>query len=164
MLKIDDAGVTVGQKPKPPIIIPREDVLQATQGAALLFSAISSWADVIAAPVYKHHEALVLKLKNGKVAKGWPMGRTGDSITLKRGSSFAKFTKDEILTVDYLRVRPSSDTWDYFATESPEILFLFPETYYRLAGFEGTLHVRLYDASMPQGLPQKPCPTIAPHQ
>jgi hypothetical protein len=35
-------------------------------------------------------------------------------------------------------------------TEAPESLFFYPEFYYRLAGLEGRIPVRLYDASVPE--------------
>jgi hypothetical protein len=62
----------------------------------------------------------------------------------------SEYPKAEIVTVDYLRVRPETDTWDYFAQESPELLFLLPETYSRLMGLDGRVLVRLFDASMPE--------------
>jgi len=97
------------------------------------------------------HEAFVLKTRSGKVVKGTPLIVARESITLKHGLITTVYPRAEIVTVDYLRVKPETDTWDYFAQESPELLFIFPETYYRLMGLEGTIPVRLYDASVPEG-------------
>ncbi len=96
------------------------------------------------------HEAFVLKTRSGKVVKGVPSKVTQDGITLKQGLITAEYSKADIVTVDYLRVRPRTDGWDYVAQESPELLFLLPETYYRAMGLEGTVPVRLFDATKPE--------------
>jgi hypothetical protein len=155
--KIDATSITIQPYKQPPITIARFDLLQVRQGDGLLFSAISSWGDVEAAHVVPH-EAFVLRMQSGKVVKGRPLKVTADTITLKHGLITTDYAKEEIKTVDYLRVKPGTDTWDYFAQESPELLFFFPETYYRLMGLEGRIPVRLYDASVPEGstLPQHP--------
>lgn len=148
--KVDSMAITIQPYKQPPIKIQRVDLLQVRQGDALLFSAISSWDDVMAAHVVPH-EAFVLKTRSGKVVKGTPLIVARESITLKHGLITTVYPRAEIVTVDYLRVKPETDTWDYFAQESPELLFIFPETYYRLMGLEGTIPVRLYDASVPEG-------------
>jgi hypothetical protein len=147
--KVDAQAVTIQPYQKPPISIQREDLLQVRQGDALVFSAVSSWDDVMAAHVVPH-EGFVLKTRSGKVVKGVPSKVTQDSITLKQGLITTEYSKAEIIAVDYLRVKPRTDTWGYFAQESPELLFLFPETYYRLLGLEGRVPVRLFDASKPE--------------
>lgn len=155
--KIDAKSITIQPYKQTPITIARVDLLQVRQGDALLFSAISSWGDVEAARVVPHEE-FILRMQSGKVVKGRPLKVTADSITLKHGLITTDYAKTEIKTVDYLRVKPGTDTWGYFAQESPELLFFFPETYYRLMGLEGRIPVRLYDASVPEGdtLPQQP--------
>jgi hypothetical protein len=152
---MDAKTITIQPYKQPSITIPKVDLLQVRQGDALLFSAISSWADVEAAHVVPH-EAFVLKMRSGKVVRGRPLKVTADCITLKNGLITTDYRKTEINTVDYLRVKPETDTWDYLAQESPELLFLIPETYFRLIGLEGRIPVRLYDASVPDGniLPQ----------
>jgi hypothetical protein len=147
--KVDAKVVTIQTYKKPPISIQREDLLQVRQGDALVFSAVSSWSDVMVAHVIPH-EAFVLKTRSGKVVKGVPSKVTQDSITLKQGLITIEYSKAEIIVVDYLRVKPADDTYDYFVKEGPELLFLFPETYYRLMGLEGRVPVRLFDASKPE--------------
>lgn len=147
--KADAHTVTIQPYKKPPITIQRDDLLQVRQGDALIFSAISSWSDVVEAHVVKH-EAFVLKTRKGGVISGRPLQVTKDSITLRHGLSTTVYQKNEIATVDYLRVEPPTDSWGYFETESPELLFFLPETYLRLMGLEGTVRVRLFDASKPE--------------
>jgi hypothetical protein len=147
--KADVHTVTIQPYKKPPIVIPREDLLQVSQGDALLFSAISSWNDVMATHVVKH-EGFVIRTRSGNAVSGRPLLVTKDAITLRHGLTSTTYQKAEILSVDYLRVRPPTDSWGYFETESPELLFFLPETYYRLMGFEGTVRVRLFDASKPE--------------
>jgi hypothetical protein len=54
------------------------------------------------------------------------------------------------VTVDYLRVKPDSNGFDYFTQEAPALLFFYPESYDRLKGLEGRIPVRLYDVVMRQ--------------
>ena len=156
ILKRDAHEITIQTYKKPPISLQRDDLLQVRQGDALLFSAISSWSDVMAAHVVKG-EALVIKTGGGKVVSGRPLQVTMDTMTLRHVLSTTVYKKAEIATVDYLRVKPPTDSWDYLDTESPELLFFLPETYYRLLGLEGTVRVRLFDASKPEAHAPVPC-------
>lgn len=151
----DAIKVEVRPYGKPPVSIPRSDLLQISQGDALVFSAVSSWANVEQTPVYPR-EALVLKLGSGKVVQGKPAKVTADGITVKHGWITTNYKRADVVTVDYLRLKPGSDGFDYFSQEAPVLLFFSPEFYYRLIGLEGRIPVRLYDATKPQetGTPQ----------
>jgi hypothetical protein len=155
--KIDPKTVTVQQFQKPPVMIQRNDLLQVSQGDALIYSARSSWADVAAVHLLPH-ESLMLKMRNGKVIKGRPLFVTPDGIVFKYGLWRKKlYGKDQIVTVDYLRVKPESDAFDYFTQEAPALLFFYPEFYDRLAGLEGRIPVHLYDALLPEDDAQLKC-------
>jgi hypothetical protein len=144
--KIDPKTVTVQQYQKPPILIPRQDLLQVSQGDALVFSARSSWADVQAVHLLPR-ESFNLKLRNGKTIKGRPLQITADGMVFKHILWMKKrYGKDQIVTVDYLRLKPESNVFDYFGQEAPALLFFYPEFYDRLSGLEGRIPVRLYDA------------------
>jgi hypothetical protein len=145
----DAAKVEVRPYGKPPVTIPRSNLLQIRQGNALLYSAVSSWVDVEQIPVYPR-EALVLKLGTGKVVQGKPVKVTTDSLALKHGLMTTIYKKTDVVTVDYLRLKPESDGFDYFSQEAPGLLLFYPEFYYRLIGLEGRIAVRLYDATKPQ--------------
>jgi len=155
VLRVDAASISVAASNQPPTIIARADLLQVQQGDALLYSAISSWRDVEAAHVISH-EAFFLKMQNGKVVKGRPVKVTADAITLKHGFITTKYLKADIATVDYLRMKPETDTWDNFSQEAPFLLFFLPETYYRLMGLEGRIPVRLYDSSQAESVSPSP--------
>lgn len=145
----DASTVILQPNGKSPVAIPRKDILQISQGDALLFSAVSSWRNVQQTPVYPR-EALVLKLDNGKVVQGKPTKVTADEIMLKRGLITATYKKADVAAVDYLRLKPESDGFDYFSQEAPGLLFFYPEFYSRLIGLEGRIPVRLYDSSKPE--------------
>lgn len=154
---VDSTAITVREHGKAPIKIPRAELLQISQGDALLFTAFSSWENVSTAHL-DPGEAFVLKLHSGKLISGTPVSVTPDSITLKHGIATTEYKKSDVLTVDYLRMKPPSDGFDYTAKEAPEMLFLYPEFYYRLVQLEGRIPVRLYDVSEP-GPPTTPrCP------
>jgi len=146
--KIDPKSVTITSQP--PVTIQRKDLLQVSQGNALVFSARSSWADVEAVHLLPR-EAFSIKLHNGKTIKDSPLRVTADGMVFKRFLWMTKrIGKDQIVTVDYLRMKPESDAFNYFAQEGPAMLFFYPEFYDRLAGLEGRIPVRLYDAVRPQ--------------
>lgn len=147
--KADTASITVQPFQKSSITIPRESLLQISQGNALLFTARSSWADVSGAILYPG-EALVLSLKNGSQVKGKLVKTVSDSLTLKHGLRTTVYPKSDIATVDYLRVKPPTDGFMSILGEAPWILAFDPEFYYRASGLAGKMRVRLYDATKPE--------------
>lgn len=86
--------VTVDSLGKTSITFQKGDLLQVSQGNALLYSVRSSWADVSSsAAAISAREAFVLTLKNGRKVRGRPKKTTPDSITLKHGFSTTRFYK-----------------------------------------------------------------------
>lgn len=148
--KIDPKTVTITQSAQAPVTIQRRDLLQASQGNALVFSARSSWADVEAVHLLPR-EAFSIKLHNGNILKDRPLRVSADGMVFKRFQWMTRrIGKNQIVTVDYLRMKPESNAFDYFAQEAPAMLFFYPESYDGLAGLEGRIPVRLYDAVRPQ--------------
>jgi len=148
--RIDPKAVTIQQSQNPPITIQRNDLLRVSQGNGLVFSARSSWADVEAVH-FLPREAFSIRLHNGKTIKDSPLRVTADGMVFKRFLWITKrIGKDQVVTVDYLRMKPESDAFDYFAQEAPALLFFYPEFYDRLAGLEGRIPVRLFDAVRPE--------------
>jgi hypothetical protein len=150
ILKIEPKLLTVRQPQAAPVTIERKDMLQASQADALVFSARSSWADVEAVHL-RPRESFEVKLRNGKLMEERPLRVTDDGFVCKRFLWVKKsYAKAQILSVDYLRMKPDSDAFDYFTQEAPALLFFYPESYDRLKGLEGRIPVRLYDAAMPE--------------
>jgi len=148
ILRIEPKVVTVQLSQTDSVTIQRLDLLQASQEDALVFSARSSWADVEAVQL-RARESFLVKTRNGKAIKGRPLRVTADGIVYKRFLWITKrYGKDQIVMVDYLRMKPESDAFDNFAQEGPAMLFFYPEFYDRLKGLEGRIPVRLYDAVM----------------
>lgn len=155
--KVDANAIIVNRTPQGPITLQRDNLLQVSQGTALLFSARSSWSDVVHTPVNSHEE-YILNLKNGKQVRGRPAKVTGDSITLKHAFSRTTYSKSSITTVTYLRVKPETDNFDYLSQEAPYLLFFDPEFYSRAFRLEGRVPVRLYDSSKPEDDSALQCP------
>jgi hypothetical protein len=149
IVKIEPKLVTV-KTHAGPVAIARKDLLQASQDDSLVFSARSSWADVESVHL-RPRESFTVKLRNGKTIKEIPLEVTADGLVYKRFLWLKKrYSKSQIVTVDYLRVKPDSYGFDYFTQEAPALLFFYPEFYDRLAGLEGRIPLRLYDAVMPE--------------
>jgi len=148
--RIQPKTVTVAQAQGAPVTIQRNDLLQVSQRDALVFSARSSWTDVEAVHL-QPREAFSVKLRNGEIIKDKPLLVTADGMVFKRFLWMkTRVTKTQIVTVDYLRMKPESEAFDYFAQEAPGMLFFYPEFYDRLSGLEGRIPVRLYDAVRPE--------------
>lgn len=150
-------SVTVQQSGGASIRLEKNQLLQVVQGNALLFSARSSWADVAGVRLYPH-EALILTQKDGKRIRGKPVMVTANSITLKHGLVKTVYQKPEINSVEYLRVSPPSDGFQASLEEAPYLVLFYPEFYYRAAGLEGRISVRLYDASRQEDNTELKCP------
>ncbi len=103
------------------------------------------------------HEALIVTLKSGKRVTGKPTKVAADELILKHGLAATRYSKSDIATVDYVRVKPPSDGFDYLAQESPEVLWFDPEAYARLLGLEGTIIVSLYDSNQPENSSPPTC-------
>jgi hypothetical protein len=150
ILKIEPKLVTVKQAQATPVTIDRKDLLQASQADSLVFSARSSWADVEAVHL-RPRESFEAKLRNSKLIDERPLRVTDQGLVYKRLLWWKKrYAKAQIMTVDYLRMKPDSDAFDYFTQAAPALLFFYPESYDRLKGLEGRIPVRLYDAAMPE--------------
>ena len=142
---ITPKAVTVQPQQNPPVTIQRGDLLQVTQEDAVLFSARSSWADVEAVQL-SPHESFIVKTRKGVLISGRPLSISDKGFIYKRFLWLKKrYPKDQIVAVDYLRMKPASPAFDYFTQEAPALLFFYPEFYDRLGGLEGQVPVRLYD-------------------
>jgi len=149
ILKADASTVTVEPFRQPAVTLKRDDIVQVSQGNAYIYSARSSWGDVSNLKLYPR-EAIVLTTVKGQKIKGAPVKVTPDEISLQHGLKTTVFPKSEVAAVDYLRLKPATDGFNLALEESPWALIFYPEFYYRLAGGEGRLTVRLYDASKPE--------------
>jgi hypothetical protein len=148
ILKIESKRVTIQQPQSAPVTIERKDLLQVRQGDALVFSSRSSWADMENVS-FRPNESFEVKLRSSASIKEKPLRVTADSLVYKRFLWWKKsYAKSQIVTVDYLRMKPDSNVFDYFTQEAPALLFFYPDSYDRLKGLEGRIPVRLYDAAM----------------
>ena len=155
--KADAKILTVNPASGKPVSIKRDDLLQVSQGGALLFSARSSWSDVASSPV-NSQEAFLIRLKNGRKIIGKPIKVTPDTIDLEHGFAKTVYPKPNIATVTYLRVKPETDNLDYLSQEAPFLLFFDPEFYSRTMRLEGRIPVLLYDSSLPENDTALQCP------
>lgn len=145
----DALTITVQQFDKSSITIERDALYQVIEGTALLFSARSSWADVVGVHLYPH-ETLLVTMRGGKQVRGKPVTVSADAIILKHGLSKTRYPKVEIATIDYLRAKPPMDSFQARLQEAPYALMFYPEFYYRMAGLAGKIPVRLFDAAKPE--------------
>lgn len=157
ILKIDPKSVTVGQPQNPPVTLRRDSILQVSQNNSPVYSARSSWADVEKINLLPR-ESLQLRLRNGDFVEGRPAEITTAGMLFRYGPLIRKrYPKAQIVTVDYYRVKPDSAVFDYFTQTAPALLFFYPDFYDRLAGLDGRVPVRLYNAILPEDDSQLQC-------
>ncbi len=149
VVKADSASVRVQPLKQKALDLRRDELLQVSQGNALVFSARSSWSDVLSAHLYPR-EALVVVTKSGKTIKGTVVNAGSAGISIRHGLTTSNLPKLEVSTVDYLRWKPASDGFNLALEEAPWALIFYPEFYGRAAGVEGRVTVRLYDSSQPE--------------
>ncbi len=147
--KADAASITVQPFKQQPVRLQRDTLLQVSQGNALLLSTRSSWLDVVNTHLYPR-EFLTVVTKSGKQVKGTVVAVGSVGITIKHGLTTSVFSKADIASVDYFRWRPATDSFNLALEEAPWALAFYPEFYGRVAGIEGRVGVRLYDASKPE--------------
>lgn len=145
----DANSITLAEAKNKEVTIEAERVLQVRQGDAVVLSARSSWSDVADVHLYPH-ESLVIKLRNSKSIKSTSFTVAGETITSNNLSRKRVFQKAEIATVDYVRLKPESDGFDYLLREAPLMLIFNGEFYSRLLGLQGKIVVRLYDSEKPE--------------
>jgi hypothetical protein len=155
--KITPKSVTIQPPGRPAEAVARDDLRQASQNGSILFSARSSWADVEGVHLMSR-ESFVIKLRTGKTVKGKPYHIEDKAIVFKHGWWPKKvYPKSDLVTIDYLRVKPDAFGFDYFTQEAPALLFFYPEFYDQLKGLEGRVPVRLYDAVQHEDNSPLPC-------
>ena len=147
--KTDQKSLTITPFQKQPITLQWDQLAQVSQGDALLFTARSSWAQVIRTHLYPR-EALVVVTKVGKRYKGKPLAVTDRDITMSHGLHKVVITRSDVALIDYLRDKPATDNFLFVLEEAPWALVFYPELYGRMVGLEGRIPVRIYDVSKPE--------------
>ena len=89
-------------------------------------------------------------MKDGERYSGKPISTTDTTIVLNTLTQTKTLTKQDILTVDYVRQKPLTDDEEYLAQEAGFLLLFSPMSYVRAAGVSLKLDVHLYDASKPE--------------
>ncbi len=145
----DKSNLTIRQYNKPSIKIPKTDLVQMGQGHELFYSARSSWSDVETEKIYAR-EALILKLKNGKLVRGKPKTIASDTIELQQALTTKVFQKDQIQTVLAWKIKPPTASFEFVLEEEGFFTIFYPEFYKRIFGLEGHVPVRLYESSLTQ--------------
>ena len=139
--QFDPANVTIAKLSNPPQVIPLSQIVQASQGDAIVFSTRSSWTDVVGTPV-ELGESMIVTLLSGQRVQARPKNMNRDSITFRRGSGTTQLKKADIASVDYVRLKPKSDTYLYQLREMSLMAVFDPRFYSRVK----LSPIRLFDA------------------
>ncbi len=121
-------------------------VTESVRAADVVYSARSSWSDIEAIPV-SSRESVRVSTKSGKTYEAHLLKVTVESMTLLPGSKSLEIPKGDVLTVDYLREKPATDSAKHSAQE---LFVLNPELWPHFLRLSGIVAVRLYDSRRPE--------------
>jgi hypothetical protein len=134
------------------VTIARADVLRIGEGTELreiLFSGRSSWADVLASHVGPR-EPLMVALKSGRQMEAVPAATSAADLTLKSRGKQIVVPKIDISRVLYVRYKPVSVNYRWFAQEASIFALLSPKTWQYALKINAMISVLLYDSAMPE--------------
>jgi hypothetical protein len=132
--------------------IVRSDVVYVGEGLSpheILYSGRSSWYDVKEVKPGSW-ENLEIRLKSGKSMKGSVISASDSDLTIKQFGHAIKILKQDIAQVNYIRLKPVSETHRYLAQEAPGLEFLDPKWWQYLLRIGALQSVRIYDATIPE--------------
>jgi len=152
----NDTSLTVKLRDGMTEKVQRDDLLRINYGESargVLFSGRSSWLDVRAlsgTPAPKSLPKVIVETKAGNAHQGTLMSVSSDRLMVRSGNKELELAKGEIATISYVVPKPVSASASYADEELVFLKVFDPELWPTLFGLQGSLVVRLFDASMPE--------------
>jgi hypothetical protein len=160
---VSDTSVIVKVKDGKTTTIQRPDLLRVQlnwYGSPILFSARSSWADVVALAPKQHpqlHPRIIVETKTGQKNEGTLISASDDGLTLQSHDGRADISKSNVVRVTSVVQKPVSDSAAYADDELVFLKVFDPELWPVIFGVQGSLRVTLFDASSPDDNSQITC-------
>jgi hypothetical protein len=152
---VDDSAVMLTLRTGAERKIDRGNVFRVSIGGwpfQLIFSGRSSWSDVIGLipplRASKWHPKVVVRAKSGVEQSGYLLEASQDKISIKTSGQAHDIAKQEVSTVTYVRPKPASDSAQYANEELVFFKIFDPEVWPVLFHTQGSLSVRVYDATL----------------
>ena len=151
--QLTDSFVVVKRKDGKVLTIQRPDLMRVTYGAnarGVLFSGRSSWFDIVSLISQPFHPELRVETASGHEHKGTLVVTSDTALVLQTGQRKIDLRKEDIARVTYIIAKPLSSSAAYADDELAFMKVFDPELWPKLLGLQGSLSVRLFDASFPQ--------------
>ena len=151
IVAVTDELVTVEPQKAGAVTLNRADVLQVTSGSYIVYSGRSSWADFAGYKIFPREGAIITR-RDGKKYRSGQVKATDSVVTLEESGRSISIPKSNVTTVVLISDRPLSGGDEYWLQECavPYICVLNAGLWPRWVGIGRTMHVRLYDSSMPE--------------
>lgn len=161
IVKLDSNSLVFrNASPDRQLTIARSDILRVGEGTKVhevLFSGRSSWADVRASlPAPREH--LILALKSGQQLKAVSIRTSDSDLTFKTGGKQVTIAKSDIGRVLYVRFKPLSAGYQWFAQEAPYLVYFTPKGWQYALKINAMISVPLYDADLTEDDSPVTCP------
>jgi hypothetical protein len=155
------------EKQQTPIAIPRSTLIRIRRGGSqwpsnnpnlpllIVYSGRSSWTDVLAfAPFALQpwaHVRMQVVTTGGRRRKGDLSGVTSNEVSLRDAAGRdTTFPRADVSLVDYLQLRPLSDSQEFDWEELAPFRIFDPALYFRMFHIDDTVPVRLFDRALPE--------------
>lgn len=153
---VTDTTLVVNEPHGQPISINRQELLRVNQGdwgAGVLFSSRSSWADVNAVTSLNGRTLrpkIFVETKSGRTQEGTLTSLSDAEIAMDSQHNLIHVAKTDISTLSYVTAKPLSSSAAYADDELAWMKIFDPQLWPKMFGFQGSVRVRLYDASLPE--------------
>jgi len=155
--RVDDSGVTVMRPHSSEIRIPRPELLRITGTAwvpgsfdpGVVFSARSSWLDILSIVGKYNHPHIMVFTKAGEKYQGKLLSASAKALTLESSGKTLDIGKDEVSTVSEISAIPLSDSATYVDQEFAWMKIFDPQLWPSML-HKSVLSIRLYDTSLPE--------------
>ena len=133
--------------------IPRTDLSRVSIGpwaSGVIFTARSSWSDVVNLVGRNIHPEAVIGTNSGEERRGKLIAASATALVLKIAEKSVTIAKADIAQVTYVREKPASDSATYADDELTFLKIFDPQLWPYMLHLQGTLSIRLYDKSFPE--------------
>ena len=142
------------------IVLNRVDLLQITAGSHFVFSGRSSWSDFSGYKLFSG-EGAIITTKAGKKYSSHHVKASNSSVTLGEPGHVVTIQKCDVARVILIFYKPLSDGNEYWLQECGYVALciLNADLWPRLIGIGQTMHVRVYESSLPEDNTPQACKT-----
>src|SRR5260221_13422873 len=131
------------------LCIPATPWVLSSFDPGVVFSARSSWLDILSIVGKYNHPQIMVFTKAGEKYQGKLLSASAKALTLESSGKTVDIGKDEVSTVSKISAMPLSDSATYVDQEFAWMKIFDPQLWPSML-HESVLSIRLYDTSLPE--------------